>query len=328
MPASSDITVIYTGEDGTSTSTTVEQSGNMVTVETSSSGVPNFVVDFTEVFARGIPQTNLSTYFTTSTASNGNYYTELTFTGAELKTSDGASFTKVVAPFKVATTTTPVVYFDDTITVSEAEGWNQVELRLSKPATESFTLLYKFEGGNAVRDEDYWWWSNEDGYRSVTFVKGQSSAVVNVDIRNDSSTEGQETFNINFQIDSGSAGKVILPVSQAVVTIEDDESSSAFDYTSMIDKIMTKISSTLSAELKVLTDANSASLSGTSTSFTDILLSNSDISDISTYLTGEVSEDVTVYDPITTNLVNLIDTYIGLCERSKWNKGFIKIKWP
>ena len=82
VPASSDITVIYTGEDGTSTSTTVTHSGNMVTVETSSKGVPNLVVDFTEVFARGIPETNLSDYFTVSTASNGNYFTELTFTGA------------------------------------------------------------------------------------------------------------------------------------------------------------------------------------------------------------------------------------------------------
>ena len=326
VPASSDITVIYTGEDGTSTTTTVEHSGNMVTVETSSKGVPNFVVDFTEVFARGIPETNLSTYFTTSTASNGNYYTELTFTGAELKTSDGTSFTKVVAPFKVAATTTPVVYFDDSITVSEAEGWNQVELKLSKPATETFTIQYKFEGGSAVKDEDYWWWSNEDGYRSVTFVKGQTSAVVNVDIRNDSTTEGNETFNINFQIDSGSAGKVILPKNQAIVTIEDDESTSSFDYSSMIDKVMTKISSTLATELKTLTDANSATLNGTGgTSFTDILLSNSDISNISTYLSSEVSEDVTLYDPITTNLVNLINTYIGYVRGPDGIRDSLKI---
>ena len=34
VPQSSDITVIYTGEDGTSTSTTVEHSGNMITVTT------------------------------------------------------------------------------------------------------------------------------------------------------------------------------------------------------------------------------------------------------------------------------------------------------
>ena len=92
----------------------------MVTVETSSKGVPNLVVDFTEVFARGIPETNLSDYFTVSTASNGNYFTELTFTGANLTTPDGTSFNKVVAPFKVASSTTPVVYMTNAVTVSVA----------------------------------------------------------------------------------------------------------------------------------------------------------------------------------------------------------------
>ena len=328
VPSSSDITVIYTGEDGTTTSSTVTHSGNMVTVETSATGVPNFVVDFTEVFARGIPQTNLSSYFTTSTASNGNYYTELTFAGADLKTADGASFTKVVAPFKVATNTTPVVYFDDSITVSEAEGWNQVELKLSKPATETFTLLYTFEGGTAVKNEDYWWWSDESGYRSVTFVEGQSTAVVNVDIRRDDATEGDETFNISFQVDSDSTGKVVLPKTQAVVTIDDDESSSDFNFTSMVDNVMTKISTVLSTELKVLTDANSASLNGSSATFTNILLSNSDISDISTYLSGEVSEDITLYDPITKNLVNLIDTYVGYVRGSDGIRDGLKINGP
>jgi hypothetical protein len=300
----------------------------MVTVSTTDQGVPKLVVDFTEVFARGIPQTNLSTYFSTATASEGNYYTELDFTGANLQTSGGEAFNKVISTFKVAASTTPVVYFNDNITVSEAEGWNQVELKLSKPATETFTLLYTFEGGSAVKNEDYWWWSDETGYRSVTFVQGQSTAVVNVDIRRDDVTEGDETFNINFSIDSDSAGKVILPTTSALVTIEDDESSIAFDYASMVDKVMAKMSSVLSTELKTLTDANTASLSGTSTSFTDILLSNSDISDISTYLTGEVSDDITLYDPITTNLVNLISAYVGYVRGPDGIRDGIKVNGP
>ncbi|MDB3976026.1 Ig-like domain-containing protein, partial [Gammaproteobacteria bacterium] len=48
VPASSDITVIYTGEDGIATSTTVTHSGNMIQVTTNSQGVPVMSVDFTE----------------------------------------------------------------------------------------------------------------------------------------------------------------------------------------------------------------------------------------------------------------------------------------
>ena len=328
VPASGDITVIYTGEDGTATSTTVDHQDNMISIKLSSAGVPVFDVDFTKVFGKGIPETNLSTYFSTATAGEGNYYTELDFTGANLQTSNGDVFNKVVSTFKVASSTTPVVYFNDNITVSEAEGWNQVELKLSKPATETFTLLYKFEGGTAVSNEDYWWWSDDTGYRSITFVEGQSTAVVNVDIRNDTTTEGDETFNISFQIDSGSAGKVVLPKSTAKVTIEDDESSTAFDYAAMVDKVMSKISPVLSTELKTLTDANSASLSGSSTTFTNILLSNTDISDISTYLTAEISEDVTLYDPIVTNLINLVDTYVSYVRGPNGIRDSLKINGP
>ena len=57
----------------------------MIQVTTNSQGVPVMSVDFTEVFARGIPQTNLDSYFTTSTASNGQYYMELDFVGSSLK---------------------------------------------------------------------------------------------------------------------------------------------------------------------------------------------------------------------------------------------------
>ena len=60
------------------------------------------------------------------------------------------------------------------------------------------------------------------------------------------------------QVDSDSVGKVILPTTTTIVTISDDESLSSFDYTSFVDKVITKISSKLSTELKVLTDANSA----------------------------------------------------------------------
>ena len=281
----------------------------MVIIDTTS-GAPKLVVDFNEVFSRGIPETNLSTYFTTSTVSEGNYYTELTFSGASMQTSSGESFEKVVAPFKVSDSTKPVVYFED-LSVSEAEGWNQIELKLSKPATETFTLEYNLgTSGTATRDEDFWWWSDETGYRSVTFVEGQSSAVINVDVRNDSLSESDETIVYGMRVASGSEGKIILPKNTITVTINDDESASIVDLNAVVDNMLTKLSATLSAELKTLTDANTADLSSSSTSFSDILLSNSDISNLDTYLSGEITDDVNLYSGISKAVMSLIDTYI------------------
>ena len=68
---------VYTGEDGTPVTTSVTHSGNMITVTNNAQGVPVMSVDFNEVFTRGIPRTDLDTYFTTSTATDGQYYFEL-----------------------------------------------------------------------------------------------------------------------------------------------------------------------------------------------------------------------------------------------------------
>ena len=324
VPDSSDITVIYTGEDGTPVTTTVEQSGNMITVATNAQGVPVMSVDFNEVFARGIPQTDLSTYFTTTTASNGQYYLELDFAGSSLQTSSGDAFTKVVAPFKVASNPTPVAYVND-ITVSESRGWNQLKISLSKPATETFTIDYVFTGGDATRNDDYWWWSDQSGYRQITFVEGQSVAVVNLDVRDDSTVESDETFNIELSVASGSEGKVILGNSNVVVTIEDDDGSSGINLDSLVEKVLNAIKPTLAAELKTLTDANSATLSSVSTTFSDILLSNSGISDVSAYLTTEISEDSTLYDPILKAVVSLADDYVKYARGTTDIEASVKV---
>ena len=314
VPASSDITVIYTGEDGTVTSSTVTHSGNMVTIEVpETGGSPVFTVDLLEVFQRGIPETNLSTYFTTPTVSNGNYYSELTFTGANLATSDGDTFTKVIAPFKVAATTTPVAYLNSTVEVSESRGWSQVTVTLSKPATEAFTLDYRFTGGDASQGSDYWWWSDQSGYRQVSFTAGQKTAVINLDVNDDSTAESTETFNIELSIASGSENAVILGTELVTVSIKDNDSGAAgIDSDTVVSKVLSKIESAVVSTLKAITDGNTGTLDGTSKTYSGILVDgNSDISNITTYLTAELAEDNGLYDSIISGVMDLLTTWFN-----------------
>ena len=228
VPSSEAITVIYTGEDGTVTETTIAHGGAMVSIEIpSTGGAPVFSVDLMEVFSKGMPLTDLSSYFSNAAGSNGDYYAELEFAGASLQTASGESFTKVIAPFKVAEAPKTTVYISD-ITVNENRGWEQLEVTLSKPATETFTINYKFSGGNATQNSDYWWWSNDnEGYRQITFLEGQSNAIINVDVNNDNDAESTETFNIELVLDSASSNVAILGTDQVTVTIIDDDSSSS-----------------------------------------------------------------------------------------------------
>ena len=189
VPDSEDITVIYTGEDGNVTETTINQDGAMVTIELpQSGGAPILKVDILQVFEKGMPKTDLASYFADATGSSGQYYSELNFAGSSLQTSDGQAFTKVIAPFSVADSPVSVAYISD-ITINESRGWAQLEVSLSKAAEEDFVINYKFEGGDATRDEDYWWWSDQDGYRQITFLKGQKNAIINLDVRNDDVAE-------------------------------------------------------------------------------------------------------------------------------------------
>lgn len=81
----------------------------------------------------------------------------------------------------------------------------------------------------------------------------------------------------------------------------------------------------MASELKTLTDANSASLSSTSTTFSDILLSNSEITDVSAYLTTEITEDLTLYDPILKAVVSLVDDYIKYARGTTDIEASVKV---
>ena len=311
-----DMTVIYTGEDGSVTETTIDQGGAMVTVEVpATGGAPVLKVDILKVFEKGMQETDLATYFSNSEGTNGQYYSELTFEGSSLQTADGDVFTKVIAPFSVAEDPTPVAYISD-VTINENRGWAQLEVTLSKAAESDFVINYKFEGGDAIKDEDYWWWSDQDGYRQITFLKGQKNAVINVDVRNDNDAESTETFNISFSLDAESAGKAKLGNEQITVTIIDDDSegtSTALDTTVLTNKVISKVAAALTEELKALTDGNSGTLDSASATYSNILLSNSDITDISTYLTAAITAESEVFDSIiasTMDLASLWTSYL------------------
>ena len=313
VPSSEAITVIYTGEDGTVTETTITHDGAMVSIEVpSSGGAPVFSVDLMEVFSKGMPLTDLSSYFSNADGSNGDYYAELEFAGASLQTSSGESFTKVIAPFKVAEAPKTTIYVSD-ITVNENRGWEQLEVTLSKPATETFTINYKFSGGDATQNSDYWWWSDNEGYRQITFLKGQSNAIINVDVRNDDAAESTETFNIELVLDSASSNVAILGTDQVTVTIIDDDSSSsstdAMDTEALVSKVISKVSATIATEIKTITDANSGTLNSSAATYSEILLSNSTITDVAAFIATEVTEESGIYDSIISAVMTVVQTY-------------------
>ncbi|MFL2692615.1 MAG: Calx-beta domain-containing protein [Gammaproteobacteria bacterium] len=313
VPAGEAVTVTYTGEDGTVTETTVDHGDVMVTIENPiTGGAPVFKVDMMEVFKKGIPLTDLSTYFDNDDGSVGEYYTELNFANSSLQTSDGDSFTKVVAPFSVSDSPTPIAYVSD-VEVNESRGWTQVEVSLSKPAESDIVINYKFDGGTATKDVDYWWWSDQSGYRQITFLEGQSNAVINLDVRWDDEAEADETFNIELVVDSESQGKVSLGTDSVTVTIIDDDGASnsgAIDSTSLTEKVLSKVNSTLIDEIKSVLDSNSGTLNSSAATYSEILVGgNSEISDVTAYITAQLTTETGSYDDIIVAVMDVVQQW-------------------
>ena len=66
----------------------------MVTIENPPQWSTCIQVDMMQVFNKGIPVADLSTYFDNDDGTIGNYYTELNFANSSLQTSEGQTFKK------------------------------------------------------------------------------------------------------------------------------------------------------------------------------------------------------------------------------------------
>ena len=315
VPAGEVVTITYTGEDGNSTETTVSHGDVMVTIENPiTGGAPVFKVDLMKVFSKGMPLADLSTYFANDKGSNGDYYAELEFAGSSLQTSDGDTFTKVIAPFSVSDSPKPIAYISD-VTINEGRGWAQVEVNLSKPAEADFTINYKFAGGTATQNEDYWWWSDNAGYRSITFLEGQSNAIINLDVAYDEEAESTETFNIELSVATGSEGNVALGTESVTVTIIDDDGAStgtALNSDTLVAKVISKVTSTLVTEIKTVLDSNSGTLDSVAATYSEILTGgNAEISDITTYITSLLTTESGIYDDILSAVMSLTQEWVS-----------------
>ena len=153
-----------------------------------------------------------------------------------------------------------------------------------------------------------------------------------MDVRDDSDVESTETFNVEISVAPGSENKIILGTELVTVTIEDNDSAGAsagLDSDALVAKVLAKLASTIITVLKAITDGNSGTLDGTAATYSAILADgNSDISDISTYLAAELTEDNNLYDSVISGVLSLINTWVGYIRGDNNVRGGYKIDAP
>ena len=99
---------------------------------------------------------------------------------------------------------------------------------------------------------------------------------------------------------------------QVVITIIDDDgavSGGSIDNDTIVSKVISKVSAVIATEIKSITDSNSGSLNSTAT-YSEILLNgNTSITDVSTYITFEVTAEVAIFDGIISSVMAVIEEW-------------------
>jgi hypothetical protein len=130
----------------------------------------------------------------------------------------------------------PVVSFDDDTQVAqEAAGIVDVLVKLDKPASKDLTISYTvtgtavdLEAAPNVAASDY---SIVGGTGELDIAKGESSGTIQIDLRSDTSYEGDETIEIELD-DAGEDATISAEKSSIVFTIKDDDTKPTITFAS------------------------------------------------------------------------------------------------
>lgn len=105
---------------------------------------------------------------------------------------------------------------DAEVTVNEDSGPVEVTLQRTQGTDGPVTVFYETNGVDAVDGEDF----TGTNSGQVEFADGQTTAVITVDIIDDTSDEADETFQINL---TGIDGAILGPAQSSLITIADDD---------------------------------------------------------------------------------------------------------
>jgi hypothetical protein len=130
----------------------------------------------------------------------------------------------------------PVVSFDDETQVAqEGAGIVNIVVELDKPAPNDITVEYTLAGTAVdlelapnVAASDY---SIVGGTGELEIEKGESSGVIQIDLRSDASYEGDETIELELD-DAGAEATISDEKSTMVFTIKDDDPKPAITFAS------------------------------------------------------------------------------------------------
>jgi len=227
------------------------------------------------------------------------------------------TFTKIQGTFEVDANPGITVFADD-IHVHENATSKNISFYLSQAAASDVTLDYAIADASTASSSDYTLSSG-----TITIPAGSMSTTLSIPVTNDTTLEAQEEIRLTLS----NVQNAVLGRSSVSAFITDSEEilASSTQKVILADKIFKDSKASINAYIKNKLDTTTVIISGTSSTYSQVLINNSITTDIDAYLNSMIDDYEVMGEALISSIMTKVDAYIDsqLSNFASYN-GFSK----
>lgn len=211
-------------------------------------------------------------------------------------------FTEIQGTFGVTSAPDITVYADD-IYVHENAATKDITFRLSQASSSDVTIDYAISGSSTASSSDY---TLSAG--TVTIPAGSTSTTLAIAVINDTAVESQEELRLSLS----NAQNAVLGRSTVSAYITDGEKilDNATQKAILVNNIFKDSKTSINEYIKGKLDSSSVTISGTSYTYSQVLVNKSVTSDVYAYVDSIVDDYEVMAEAIISAIMTKSDAYV------------------
>lgn len=211
-------------------------------------------------------------------------------------------FTKIQGTFGVTSSPDVTVYADD-IYVHENAATKDITFRLSQASSSDVTIDYAISGSSTASSSDY---TLSAG--TVTIPAGSTSTTLAIAVINDTAVESQEELRLSLS----NPQNAVLGRSTVSAYITDGEKilDNATQKAILVNNIFKDSKTSINEYIKGKLDSSSVTISGSSYTYSQVLINNSLTTDVYAYTDGIVDDYEVMSEAIISAIMTKSNAYV------------------
>jgi hypothetical protein len=212
------------------------------------------------------------------------------------------TFTKIQGTFEVDANPGITVFADD-IYVHENATSKDISFYLSQAASSDVTLDYAIADASTASSSDYTLSSG-----TVTIPAGSMSATLTIPVTNDTIVEAQEEIRLTLSnVQNAVLGRTSV---SAFITDGEEILANSTQKAILADNIFKDSKASINAYIKNKLDTTTITISGTSYTYSQVLINNSVTTDVYAYLDSIIDDYEVLSETLISTIMTKADAYI------------------